>query len=199
MTPEGFPHSEIPGSKLVCSSPGLIAAYHVLHRLLTPRHPPFALSSLIDARSPSLTRRDPRSKCARHAGKCSAFTRSFLPKLSKTEPFPVGFASSSPKGKDLAAIPSRRFFENKMRRKRCLMIRFALLKRETERFLRSPVTNLDGFGEFGGADRDRTGDTRLAKPVLSQLSYSPSADETPAPTRMLQSVAIPGPPVAWWA
>ena len=25
----------------------------------------------------------------------------------------------------------------------------------------------------GGADRDRTGDPRLAKPVLSQLSYSP--------------------------
>ena len=33
-----LPHSEIPGSKLVCSSPRLIAAYHVLHRLLAPRH-----------------------------------------------------------------------------------------------------------------------------------------------------------------
>src|SRR5689334_20708867 len=41
-----FPHSEIPGSKLVCSSPGLIAAYRVLHRLLAPRHSPYALSSL---------------------------------------------------------------------------------------------------------------------------------------------------------
>ena len=46
MTPGGFPHSEIPGSKLVCSSPRLIAAYHVLHRLPMPRHPPSALSSL---------------------------------------------------------------------------------------------------------------------------------------------------------
>src|SRR5215470_10038014 len=46
MTPVGFPHSDIPGSKLVCSSPRLIAAYHVLHRLLVPRHPPCALSSL---------------------------------------------------------------------------------------------------------------------------------------------------------
>jgi hypothetical protein len=44
--PAGFPHSDIPGSKLVCSSPRLIAAYHVLHRLLVPRHPPCALSSL---------------------------------------------------------------------------------------------------------------------------------------------------------
>src|SRR5262249_39468355 len=42
----GFPHSEIPGSKLVCSSPGLIAAYRVLHRLLVPRHSPYTLSSL---------------------------------------------------------------------------------------------------------------------------------------------------------
>ena len=43
----GLPHSEIPGLTLVCSSPRLIAAYHVLHRLSSPRHPPYALSSLI--------------------------------------------------------------------------------------------------------------------------------------------------------
>ena len=42
-----FPHSEISGSKDICSSPLLIAAYHVLHRLLVPRHPPYALYSLI--------------------------------------------------------------------------------------------------------------------------------------------------------
>ena len=32
--------------KLVCSTPGLIAAYHVLHRLSAPRHPPYTLSNL---------------------------------------------------------------------------------------------------------------------------------------------------------
>ncbi len=42
----GFPHSEIHGSKLIRSSPRLIAAYHVLHRLCMPRHPPIALLSL---------------------------------------------------------------------------------------------------------------------------------------------------------
>src|SRR5207245_4652021 len=42
----GFPHSEIPGSKPICGSPGLIAAYRVLHRLLVPRHSPYTLSSL---------------------------------------------------------------------------------------------------------------------------------------------------------
>ena len=42
----GFPHSEISGSQLICSSPKLIAAYHVLHRLLMPRHSPCALLCL---------------------------------------------------------------------------------------------------------------------------------------------------------
>ena len=42
----GFPHSEIFGSKLVRNSPKLIAAYHVLHRLSAPRHPPNALKTL---------------------------------------------------------------------------------------------------------------------------------------------------------
>ena len=41
-----FPHSEISGSQLICSSPKLIAACHVLHRLLMPRHSPCALISL---------------------------------------------------------------------------------------------------------------------------------------------------------
>ena len=42
----GFPHSVIPGSMPACGSPRLIAACHDLHRLLLPRHPPCALSSL---------------------------------------------------------------------------------------------------------------------------------------------------------
>ena len=39
----GLPHSEITGSSLICRSPALIAAYHVLHRLREPRHPPCTL------------------------------------------------------------------------------------------------------------------------------------------------------------
>ena len=39
----GFPHSEIRGSTIARISPRLIAACHVLHRLLAPRHPPNAL------------------------------------------------------------------------------------------------------------------------------------------------------------
>ena len=47
VPPAGFPHSDIRGSMDICSSPRLFAAYHVLLRLLVPRHPPCALFSLI--------------------------------------------------------------------------------------------------------------------------------------------------------
>ena len=43
----GLSHSEIAGSTDTCSSPALIAACHVLHRLCEPRHPPSALSCFI--------------------------------------------------------------------------------------------------------------------------------------------------------
>jgi hypothetical protein len=46
ISQSGFPHSEIPGSKRICRSPRLIAAYRVLHRLPAPRHSPYTLSSL---------------------------------------------------------------------------------------------------------------------------------------------------------
>ena len=42
-----FPHSDICGSTLARSSPQLFAACHVLLRRLVPRHPPYALCSLI--------------------------------------------------------------------------------------------------------------------------------------------------------
>jgi hypothetical protein len=44
----GFPHSGIPGSKLVYSSPRLFAVHRALHRLSVPRHPPYTLSTLIN-------------------------------------------------------------------------------------------------------------------------------------------------------
>ena len=43
LQPAELPHSEIAGSKVVCTYPTLFAAYHVLLRLPEPRHPPFAL------------------------------------------------------------------------------------------------------------------------------------------------------------
>ena len=44
-----FPHSDIHGSQVICTSPWLFAAYHVFRRLLVPRHPPCALLCLISS------------------------------------------------------------------------------------------------------------------------------------------------------
>ena len=46
ITLSEFPHSEICGLSDICSCPQLIAACHVLRRLLVPRHPPCALLHL---------------------------------------------------------------------------------------------------------------------------------------------------------
>jgi hypothetical protein len=58
----GLPHSEIDGSKPIPGSPSLIAGYHVLHRLLLPRHPPNALLAL----DPTQRRTGRRRARARH-------------------------------------------------------------------------------------------------------------------------------------
>ena len=44
--------ADISGSLDICSSPKLFAAYHVFHRLLVPRHPPYALSSITNLLRP---------------------------------------------------------------------------------------------------------------------------------------------------
>ena len=43
----GFPIQRSPDQSLLGNSPELIAAFHVFHRLAAPRHPPYALGSLI--------------------------------------------------------------------------------------------------------------------------------------------------------
>ena len=50
----GFPHSDICGSRNICFSPQLFAAYHVFLRLLVPRHPPCALFCLTSFASVSI-------------------------------------------------------------------------------------------------------------------------------------------------
>ena len=45
-SPWGFPHSDTHGSRLIYSSPWLFAVSRVLHRLLMPRHSPYALFRL---------------------------------------------------------------------------------------------------------------------------------------------------------
>ena len=46
IAPVGFSYSEIRVSLTACVSARLFAAYRVLHRLLAPRHSPYALNCL---------------------------------------------------------------------------------------------------------------------------------------------------------
>lgn len=57
---EGLPHSDIRGSTIARISPRLIAACHVLHRLLVPRHPLNALLILISSPPARRTKPHPR-------------------------------------------------------------------------------------------------------------------------------------------
>ena len=51
----GFPIRKSSDIALAHSSPRLFAVYHVLHRHLIPRHPPYALSSLVRRDAEKLT------------------------------------------------------------------------------------------------------------------------------------------------
>ena len=153
MPCEGLPHSEIPGSKPVCGSPRLIAACHVLHRFSAPRHPPSTLSSLtikyLRRESFSFT----RLSCQ----------RSRSPRIKKPLAWLQGAFSSAPSDQVIEPAACR-------------------LPPASERFLLSESFLIRAPSEchrfrpqdVGGAERNRTADLRLAKPPLSQLSYSPT-------------------------
>src|SRR6266545_2746763 len=88
LRPMGLPHSEILGSQLVCSSPRLIAAYHVLRRLPVPRHPPCALTRLISQCLGVIPQHHntPLVSFQRtetiERGKCGRLSRPFIPGLT---------------------------------------------------------------------------------------------------------------------
>ena len=63
---DGLSHSEIRGSQAICALPRLIAAYHVLHRLREPRHPPCALLYFLVRTAPHGTVRLILSAVLRH-------------------------------------------------------------------------------------------------------------------------------------
>jgi hypothetical protein len=62
----GFPIRRSPDRSSFTSSPGLIAGYNVLHRLLVPRHPPTALSSLLFTTKMMLASTVKFSRCGRY-------------------------------------------------------------------------------------------------------------------------------------
>ena len=166
----GFPHSEILGSKLVRSSPRLIAAYHVLHRLSAPRHPPNALKALDHSHDRCPPRPDPR-------------TRVGLTLIRKTWPEPLGpshYACRTHRIKG-AVTPSL------VAGRDVRLIRYVPSSRcqtpardpaaASELLIDSGRVPASAAAAPGGARRDRTDDLMLAKHALSQLSYAPTGKD----------------------
>ena len=147
----GFPHSDISGSKCVGNSPELFAAYHVLHRLSVPRHPPNALVVL-----------DSTTVCQRRMIFRSSLRlvpcRGRPPQRKRPcLPFP-------------ATPPRRRSAESRLQTssdERCQRTNSA------PPALRVLCRAQSARVSDGGGRRDRTDDLLLAKQALSQLSYAP--------------------------
>jgi hypothetical protein len=83
---------------LVANSPGLIAGSYVLHRLLVPRHPPIALSSLSHNKK--------LQRCSRPLCSSQNTGRNTNPDTPPTDPRPTTEGKHTP-----ATDPSRRFGE----------------------------------------------------------------------------------------
>ena len=92
----GFPIRTSTDQSLVGGSPWLIAATHVLRRLLEPRHPPHALSSLVTLNSglPSRSSSDAKSR-SRSRPSCCPKSREDLAVRCFFLPFVFGCQSAS--------------------------------------------------------------------------------------------------------
>ncbi len=75
----GFPIRKSPGQSLLGGSPELIAACHVLHRLLTPGHPPCALIRLTTTQRMKELRTPSRDRLSKNP---SAAMRARISKLA---------------------------------------------------------------------------------------------------------------------
>jgi hypothetical protein len=165
----GFPHSEIPGSTVARTSPGLIAACHVLHRLLAPRHPPDALllRRLIrsgPSRTGATATRKLRDKTASREDTLTLGRAPQLPARSRQPSRPVQVTHNF----SLHHVKERGPEAPRRSSKICGPDQRTAARRERK---------------AGGGERDRTDDLLLAKQALSQLSYTPAGSKGGGPGR----------------
>ena len=157
----GFPHSEISGSTDICSSPKLIAACHVLLRLLMPRHSPCALISLT---------------IFWFSERIMQVTEVFQ-FLARIVVLPI--------------IPQKNLFASPYQRSTLCCLAYYLIIFSIVQFSRCRLRSKTGskhlntfkcFDPFSGGDnRNRTDDLLRAKQALSHLSYTPVAEEIGGP------------------
>ena len=171
----GFPHSEICGSTIARISPQLIAACHVLHRLLAPRHPPNALISL---ETNSIARTQYQTAPKRNPGraKLAASTQTQLTTLlyatSTKSLIYLSMNRPTCTAQGPAGQRSRSSIAARTEKVPGIAAHTALRGSATQvASLSSGGSPRPGRGN--GGDRVRTDDPLLAKQVLFQLSYAP--------------------------
>ena len=143
-----MPHSDIHGSKPARGSPWLFAACHVLHRLLTPRHPPDALKAL-DPPEIGTRSRSPDNKLFRQT------------KTNKNAHKGPGVPKGKPPNPGALTGNSDPQCQRPWNKAEAFKSRLA------------PIATAPT--KTGGGDRIRTHDLKLAKLPLSQLSYAPGS------------------------
>ena len=155
-----MPHSETPGSKRACRSPGLIAADRVLHRLVMPRHPSCARIRLAEDRNP------------RHSRYVATLLDTQTVQLSKIGPPPWGREIPSGRAlprvlcRELVGVPGIEPGTSSLSGTRSNQLSYTPASGN-----RPPRPPTGG----GGGSRARTGGIQLAKLALYQLSYAPGA------------------------
>ncbi len=190
LTPARFPHSDIPGSTLAYSSPRLFAVSHVLHRLLSPRHPPYALSSLtvkptrnpLPARWRGLETEQLQAGATRTASARARNARRMLPAIAYDLRYSVVKEPEKPcRAGSLAQTRQRGAPGPAIR-----LVGVAGFEPATSSLsgMRSNQLSYTPAAvanrEDGGADRSRTDDLLNANQALSQLSYSPGCGNSPS-------------------
>jgi hypothetical protein len=171
MTRIRLPHSEIPGSTPACGSPRLIAACHVLHRLLVPRHPLHALhifSRLISIPGTRLAARRNFLKLSildfyPNFGSCEIALFFSCAQLSRSQAPPQ-------------TLPSSHFRRAMVGRTGLEPVTPALSRRCSNQLSYMPLERRRSlpWSQAGGGKEIRTPDIQLAKLALYQLSYAPA-------------------------
>ncbi len=166
----GFPHSEICGSKVAHTSPQLIAACHVLHRLYAPRHPRIALTSRLRAHTTN-NNAGPGSRGSRPlgialsryigTGDYSQPNRLVNCRASSLDTGRLAASRASLKADTFTASILRTHSQCQTRSRQASVP--SLHATDLVLFISRYVVR-------GGAYRDRTDDLMLAKQPLSQLS-----------------------------
>ena len=162
----GFPHSEICGSTIARISPQLIAACHVLHRLLAPRHPPNALISL-ETNSIARTQYQTAPKRSQSVQASSQHQTLLTTLLYATSTKSLIYLSMN--------MPTRTASQPAGQRSRSSRHTPDSTHHTASRTAPRPSSGGSSRqNRENGGDRVRTDDPLLAKQVLFQLSYAPA-------------------------